>query len=144
MPAGSAIGTVVYEVWRRLRGAPVPGESSVALAPELDARRLEDEYRMTEPLLALLPPADQVELAERFDFDPIRWGRRTSILLLVFFGLVAYRAWALGDFLVLVAAGGFVAEQIARLVRLGRGEASGSVLGLLVRPFTRRLLGGRR
>ncbi len=143
-PAGSAIGTVVYEVWRRLRGAPVPGESSVALAPELDARRLEDEYRMTEPLLALLPPADQVELAERFGFDPIRWGRRTSILLLVFLGLVAYRASALGDVLVLLAAGGLIAEQIARIVRLGRGEAAGSVLGLLVRPFTRRLLAARR
>jgi hypothetical protein len=143
-PAGSAIGTVVYEVWRRLRRAPVPGESTVALAPDLDARRLEDDYRMAEPLLALLRPVEQVELAERFGFDPIRWGRRTSILLLLFFGLVVYRALARRDMLVLVAAGGLVVEQVARLVRLSRGEAAGSVLGLLVRPFTRGLLAARR
>jgi hypothetical protein len=138
-PAGSLFGAIAYEVWRRAKREPLEVEWRPARGDVPDDRRLLDAYRMREPLAALLSPAEQVDLAERFGFDPIRWGRRTALLLLSFFGLVGWRAMDLGDTLVLLAATAICLEQVLRIVRLARGEAAGSVLGVFIRPLMRPL-----
>ena len=138
-PAGSALGLVAWEIWRIVRGKTAVPSWVPAGAAIPEDRSLDDAWKMREPLAALLSPAEQLELVERFDFDPIRWGRRTAVVLFVFFVLFAWRALALADVFVLFASGALAAEQVVRLVRLARGEAAGSVLGALVRPFLRRL-----
>jgi hypothetical protein len=140
-PAGSAFGLVAYEAWRIAKGKAAPPTWAAGPGAVSDEQALQDSWKMREPLAALLSPAEQVDLLERFDFDPIAWGRRTAVVLLVFFGLFAWRALALADVFVLVMSGALAAEQVARLVRLARGEAAGSVLGALARPFLRRFLG---
>lgn len=156
-PIGTLAGTLLYEAWRQLgrakaraEGRPLPREKAVwETGAEADADRLvEDRYGMVEPVAALLPAADQALLAERFGFDGLRWGRLTAIFLLVMFGPLAVSS-VLGALVVFEAAdvwrvplfGGIAAEQVLRLVRLRKGLLAPSVLGFLVRPFARPLLG---
>ena len=103
---------------------------------------------MLEPLLALLPPADQETLERHFAFDPQRWGRRTSLFILLFAGanvLISIAAFRSGtdvflDFAALVLGGFLIVEQILRRRALAEGKPAGSVLGALVRPLARPLL----
>lgn len=148
-PAGSLLGTIAYEAWQAIGRGNRDQRSRIVpkpATPAPDAPR--DAYLMRKPLLCFLAPAEQEFLAERFGFDPIRWGKLTAKALLAFAGLnvvvslaaLAAGAAGLGDLLWLFGAGYFVAEQIARLRKLGRLEPAGSVLGILVRPLARKLL----
>ena len=150
---GTLVGTLLYEVWRslgrakaRVEGREVPKERSVFEVESDGAQDVLDRYHVLEPAAGLLPAADQALLAERFGFDPIRWGRVSAIFLLVMFGplavasvlgaLVVFQA---GDLPRIAIFGGIVAEQIVRLRRLRAGAVAPSVLGVLVRPFARPL-----
>ena len=107
-----------------------------------------DRYARLEPVAGLLPVDDQVLLAERYGFDGIRWGRIEAIFLLVMFGPLAATS-ALGALVVFESSdlwriplfGGLVVEQAVRLRKLASGRLAPSVLGVLVRPAARRLLG---
>ena len=116
--------------------------------PEAD-RDARDRFRMLEPFLALLTRPEQELLARRFGFEPVRWGKFTTAVLLVAAGgnaavsLMNLAAGAFGtaDALWLPIGGLLTLEQIRRWRRLKAGFPSGSVLGVLVRPLAKRLLG---
>ena len=152
---GTVAGTLLYEVWRHLGRAKARAEGRVVAKEkavwnvEVEAKVEElDRYGLLEPLLGLLPVDDQIRLAERFAFDGIRWGRVGAIFLLVMFGPLAATS-VLGAVVVfepsdawkILIFGGVVLEQALRLRRLAGGHLAPSVLGVLVRPFARPLLG---
>jgi hypothetical protein len=151
-PIGTLVGTLLYEVWRRAKaaagGAPLPKEKAVWDVESDAAQDVLDRYHVLEPFAGLLPIDDQAHLAERFGFDGIRWGRIGAIFLLVMFGPLAaasvfgaLSAFELLDVPKVLVFGGIAAEQIVRLRKLATGHLAPSVLGVLVRPFARPLLG---
>lgn len=143
-PIGSFPVVLVAETIRQVSGrgrkagpklGPLPIEPSVA-------RR--DAYRLREPYLALLSPDEQLDLAARFGFDPIVWGKRTAWLILTFalLGMITgATSGGASGWTAALAAGTCAGEQLARLRRLGRGVPAGSIFGVLVRPMTRALTG---
>jgi hypothetical protein len=152
-PIGTLVGTLVYEAGRRLgrtkarvEGGQIPREKAVWEVDSDAERDTLDRYHVLEPAAGLLPVDDQVRLAERYGFDGIRWGRASAIFLLVMFGPLAAASvhgalsvFELSDIPKLAVFGGIVAEQVVRLRRLASGRLAPSVLGHLVRPFTRPL-----
>lgn len=154
-PIGSLVGTVPWEIWSRLgraharaSGKPLPPEKEVRKVESDAARDALDRYHVLEPAAGLLPVDDQVRLAERFGFDGIRWGRIEAIFLIVMFGplgvtsvLGAISVFEVSDLPKIAVFGGIAAEQIVRLRKLAAGRLAPSVLGSLVRPFARPLLG---
>lgn len=149
-PVGSVPGAVLYEIARIVGGWPALTAPAFRGLPASPGRALQDRFRMLEPLLALLTPAEQNDLELRFGMETLRWGKITAILLLVVGGanlmaslaLFAAGAGGLGDLVWLVAGAGLSIEQIARLREIARGRPAGSVLGALVRPLAGKLLRG--
>ncbi len=147
-PIGSLPGTLLYEIWRVVRGQPRVSLASFRSPPPTPERALLDRFRMLEPLLALLSPAEQELLERRFGMESLRWGKVTAILLLAVGGLnalaslakLAAGAGGFGDVLWLLAGAALSAEQVSRLRRIARGQPAGSVLGALVRPLAKPLL----
>jgi hypothetical protein len=147
-PIGSVAGTLIYEIYRALRGGRgVTALSSRGLAPTPE-QALHDRFLMIEPLLALLSPEEQEAFEQRFGMEVLRWGKVTAVLLLiigasnVFTSVVLFAAGGggLGDCLWLLAGTGITLEQIGRLRRISSGQPAGSFLGALVRPLARRML----
>lgn len=149
-PIGSLPVVLGWEIVAALRGkrpwrAPAP-----KLKWELDQTTVDrDSYIQREPFLALLSPDEQHRLARRYDFDWRARGRKSAWVLLVFAlfvglmaaaDLVGGRAGA-GDVVTLLMMGYLVWEQIVRLQRIRSGLPAGSVLGVLVRPLARKLVG---
>ncbi len=147
--AGEPMGTLAAEIAaalapRRASAAmPPPGE------PDADAERDRELFGVLEPVLALLPRADQDVLVRRFGFDALRRGRATAAFLLAaavlntavsasMFGsresVAAELFWSLPAVFLAV-------EQVRRWRAFARGQPAGSMLGALVRPFARPLLG---
>jgi len=163
LAGGEPMGTLAAEVALALRrparapgpatGAAVPGSGTPPLpaaagGSEEEAARDLELFRVLEPLLALLPPADQDRLAARFGFDALGRGRRTAIVLLAAAALntavslssLARPGGAFAEVLWSLPAVFLAAEQVGRLRRLRAGRPAGSVLGCLVRPFAKPLL----
>ena len=150
-PIGTLVGTLLYEAWRRAKavagGTPAPKEKAIWDVESDAAQDVLDRFHVLEPFAGLLPVDDQVRLAERFDFDALRWGRVEAIFLIVMFGPLAL-ASVMGALSVFEAAdvprvavfGGIAFEQVVRLRKLAAGRLAPSVLGVLVRPFARKLL----
>lgn len=154
-PMGSLPVVLAYEAWREARAAsrpPPPAPAAVESPPSDAERDALDRFRMLEPLLALLTRPEQDLLARRFGFEPIRWGKfTTGVLLLVAGGNAAVSlmnlaagAFGTADSLWLPIGGLLTLEQIRRWRRLKAGIPSGSVLGALVRPLAKRLLATAR
>lgn len=151
-PMGSLPVVVAHAAWREAR-APSPAAAGVGAPPPLvDAERdALDRFRLLEPMLSLLAPAEQEQIARRFPFDPVRWGKFTAALLLLVGGgnaLVSLLNLAIGRFGIWDAAwlvlGALLAlEQLRRWRRLRGGDPAGSVLGALVRPLAKPLLATR-
>jgi len=147
-PMGSLPVAVAYEIWRQSGASSAKKTRRVVPVSETDVF---DRFLLLEPLLSLLDPAEQEQLAERFWFDPIRWGKITAVVLLIVGGLEAMASLAtlalgyLGfrDGAWLVAGAFLVYEQIGRWRILAAGSPAGSVLGALVRPLARPLLAER-
>jgi hypothetical protein len=148
---GTLAGTLLYEAWRRVKalalGRPLPKENAVWDVESDAAQDALDRYHVLEPFAGLLPAADQARLAERFDFDGLRWGRIGAIFLLVMFGplavtsvLGALSVFETADVPRIAVFGGVAFEQVVRLRKLAAGRLAPSVLGVLVRPFARKLL----
>ena len=152
-PMGSLAGYLAYWACTLASGRKTARPPAAALpAQPLAERTLQDRYMMIEPLLALLPPEDQTDLELRFGFDPLKWGRRTSLLILLVAGanilisVAAFRSRTdvFLDFAALIIGGLFIAEQIGRRRTIAQGRPAGSVLGALVRPLARPLLQAAR
>lgn len=149
-PMGSLPVVLAYEA-RRAAGYPKPKDGSQRASSTAERRAL-DRYDLLEPLLALLSREEQRLLAERFGFDPVRWGRITAAILLTIAGanvvtsllnLAAGRTG--GADVAWLLAGGFLCfEQIRRWKRFSAGEAAGSVLGILIRPLAKLLFAPSR
>ena len=149
-PVGSVPGALFYEIGRIVGGWPAVTAPAFRGLPASPGKALQNRFRMLEPLLALLTPAEQNDLELRFGMETLRWGKISAILLLVVGGanlaaslaLFAAGAGGLGDFVWLVAGTGLSVEQIARLREIARRRPAGSVLGVLVRPLAGSLLRG--
>ncbi|HUO84411.1 MAG TPA: hypothetical protein VM534_04775, partial [Thermoanaerobaculia bacterium] len=164
--AGSAIGYLAYALWyllgghrqrarrereeaeRRRRLAPVERyrkatsqlhrSHSDALPAEV---ALADRYRMREPLLSFLSEREQLLLEWRLGFEPLRHGRQSAWLILLFSvcGIISLttlstRETASSAFALLLAIV-LAVEQAWRLVRIAQGSPAPSLLGIIFRPF---------
>lgn len=153
-PIGSILGWLPYLLYYVMAG-----KRSGAASPFVEERgeklfftelsedvALRDAYTMREPLLTLLTPAEQAALAQRFGYDYRKQSSFIAAVVLVMSlaGVVGafvslrhgVRFGALLSLVVALVLGG---EQVLRLGALRRGPA-GSILGVLVRPLTRKLL----
>lgn len=153
-PVGSLAGWLLYSFFYLLspnrKGMPAPlivNAPPPALQREAPAADilLQDSISMREPLLTLLTPQEQQNLARRYGYDYRRLSWKVAAVLLVFASAGVVSSWVrfrngadLSLISMLVAA--VVAlEQVVRLRSFSRGPA-GSVLGFLARPFVRKLL----
>lgn len=149
---GSLLGTVPYLLWCRAtrktpeKPAPSYDEETARAAADLDG------FRMREPLFGFLSVGDQNLAAERFGFEPIRWGRIGAYGTLVLTVLQAAVSWSeivsgaghLGSVPPFLLGVGLSVEQVGRLRTLARGQPAPSVLRHLFRPLCRRLLDAPR
>lgn len=158
-PFGSLLGVAVYSMlWLivpKRYGWPSPGGgergySTTFTIPPSEEVAFADALEMRGPLLALLPAAEQKELAETHGFDYLRHARPFAWIALVGSGIGAVSMiGALVDrptatrFLSAAAAIAIAAEQIYRLWAFSRGPA-GSMFGFLARPFVRDFLRSAR
>lgn len=144
-PIGSTVGLVAYTGWWLLTGrratSPFAAEKGFdvkfSAAPQDVAVR--DLLMMREPFLTLLPAAEQQRLAERWGYDYRRHssGIAIGILLMSVIGIAS--SIHRGAVVALFVAIALTVEQVVRLMTFRRGPAA-SILGILVRPFVRKLL----
>lgn len=145
------------EVLRGVEPYPPPASRPGALlrplrrgdvvTPEEAARR-KDLFHVRVPFLALLPAEDQRLLEELYGFDPIRQGWKSALFLLVLSAVqvvVSLRQMEAGadpffPWTAIAFAAYLAGEQAWRIALFSRREAAGSVLGPLVRPFSRVLI----
>jgi hypothetical protein len=146
-PMGSAIGLVAYIVYyftiadRTRAISPFAEEKgmSIAISATPADRAASDALLMRESLVTLLSPADQARVAERFGYDYKRQSRFIAAMILVFATLGIATSIHNRAVISLLLATVLAGEQLYRLAILGRRPA-GSVLGILARPFVRKLL----
>jgi hypothetical protein len=150
-PIGSTIGWLGYSLYYLLspnkQGMVKPmvvREPPPKLQRDLPVEQIVVEsVSVREPLLTLLSPDDQNELAQRYGYNYRRLSRNVALLIL-FFALAGavssfFKLPRVSAFVSLLVAAGIAAEQLLRLSAFSRGPA-GSVLGILARPFVRKLL----
>lgn len=152
-PMGSLFGVVGYWTYhhfskKKTELPPVAGGrgDSVAFTPPDEDVALRDSFEVKQPLLTLLTPAEQNQLAERFGFDYRRHAYGVAWIIALFAGLGTFTSYVeldkTGSFtslLSMLIAGGVVVEQAFRLYTFRRGPA-GSIFGAAVRPLVRNLL----
>lgn len=142
-PIGSLPVVVVAETIRYVSGGRRKAPPKLRSLPPEPSIVERDAYRLREPYLGLLAPEDQLALQRRYGFEPVLWGKRSAWVILFFAVLGLATGVSNGgptgwiSALVALYVGG---EQIARLRRIARGLPAGSVFGLLVQPFARKLL----
>jgi hypothetical protein len=141
-PSGSIFGLLVYAVYAAFAGKKEPGRAGEAIPKlrEFSAdETLAHSFHVREPLVTLLPPAEQQRIAARFDYDY----RRTSmtmalgILGVAIVGVIAsissHAMISLGVAAILAI------EQIVRILQL-RERPVGSFLAVFARPLLRKFL----
>ncbi|MEA2239293.1 MAG: hypothetical protein QOC81_4017 [Thermoanaerobaculia bacterium] len=146
-PMGSAVGVFGYIGWHftiadRSRAISPFGQEkgmSIAISETPVERAASDALLMRESLVTLLPPHDQARVAARFGYDYRRQSRFIAAVILVFASLGIFTSIHNGAVISLLLALFLAGEQLFRLAVLGRRPA-GSVLGILARPFVRKLL----
>lgn len=144
---GSAAGMLgyllyYYTVADRARAVSPFAREKGTLTPISEAseeRAASDELLMRESLVTLLNPADQARVSARFGYDYRRQSRFIAAVILVFSLLGIATSIHNGALVSFLIAAGLAGEQLYRLMVLGRRPA-GSVLGVLARPFVRKLL----
>ncbi|HEV7922651.1 MAG TPA: hypothetical protein VGR02_17845 [Thermoanaerobaculia bacterium] len=144
-PVGTVFGLIAYLFVPKLAADPGKGNAvPMTAAPEDVA--LQDFVLMREPYITLLSTREQLSIARRFQYDYTRQSSNVAaaLLLIAILGLVSswstlrhdVRPTALASLLTALA---LAVEQVWRLVAL-KTRPAGSVLGLLVRPFLKRLI----
>ncbi|HYX21367.1 MAG TPA: hypothetical protein VFA98_11040 [Thermoanaerobaculia bacterium] len=147
--AGEPMGILAAELVAAFAAKPASAGRTPRAEPVAEEAHDRELFGVLEPVLALLPRGDQEVLVRRFGFDALRRGRATAAVLLalaVLNSAVSVSAFGSKE----SVAAGFLwslpalylsLEQIARWRSFARGAPAGSVLGILVRPFARPLLG---
>ena len=152
-PLGSIAGFLAYSVLyltapKGRLTSPLDSPSKSVLKVDMTRdMALNDAYIFREPFLTLLSPQEQKFLEQRFGFNYRRSGPTVAITILLFATLgIATSIMALTNgggisaLLSLIVAAVLGAEQIARLKTMRRAPAA-SVLGALVRPWSKKLFG---
>lgn len=151
-PIGSFPVVLGWEIVEALRGKRPLRAPQPKLKWELDEATLDrDAFVQREPFLALLSPAEQQLMADRYGFDWSTRGKRSAWVLLSFAVFVAAVAAndvvrgdsGAGDIVTMLLMGYLIWEQIVRMQRIGAGRPAGSLLGVFVRPLTKKLLVSR-
>ena len=146
-PIGSTAGLIGYIAYyytiadRSRAVSPFAEEKgmSIAIGETPVERAASDALVMRESLVTLLQPDDQARVAARFGYDYRRQSRFIAAVILAFSSLGIASSIHRGGVLSLLLASLLAGEQLFRLAVLGRRPA-GSMLGILVRPFVRKLL----
>ncbi|HYI07713.1 MAG TPA: hypothetical protein VEK57_01470 [Thermoanaerobaculia bacterium] len=151
---GTFLGGLVYIIYWQLhpRRATLPspfaapGESTTFTIAPTEEIVLRDKLVMKGPLLTLLTPEEQKQLAERYGFNYREHAFWVAWVLMAFASLGAVSGFVsvagsgdIGSLLSFLIAAGLALEQVLRLSALKRGPA-GSILGAIARPFVRDLL----
>ncbi|MBW3670701.1 MAG: hypothetical protein KY432_03410 [Acidobacteria bacterium] len=151
-PVGSFPIVMIWEILAALRGKRPLRAPQPKLKWELDEATLDrDAFVQREPFLALLSPAEQQLMADRYGFDWSTNGKKSAWVLLSFAVFVAAVAATdvvrgdsgAGDVVTVLIMGYLIWEQIVRMQRIGAGRPAGSLLGVFVRPLTKKLLVSR-
>jgi len=150
-PFGSLYGYLGEAIHGLIRGksqrsAPEKGNSIKTTAAHPD-QVLRDEYAVREPFISLLSAGEQLKFQRAYGFDFVRWGLLSAFAIMVTaaFGLLSgiagllNRTFSFGDFVSLLVAGGLIWEQVVRLKKIKKKEPAGSVFGVLVRPWIRKV-----
>jgi hypothetical protein len=142
-PMGSFFGVIGHTLYhaistKSLRAPTLTRGNSVAfIEPAVDVA-LNDSFKVQEPLLTLLSPAEQVALAQRFAFDYRRTG---FVVAWVILAVSAVGAVSSSSPLSMLIAAAVVLEQAGRIYRM-RTAPAGSMFAVVVRPLARNLLRG--
>ncbi|HEX9502047.1 MAG TPA: hypothetical protein VGA10_10370 [Thermoanaerobaculia bacterium] len=141
---GSTAGFIAYLLfWLVTRRGPSPFAEEkgwkVKIADSAPEIAEHDAYRVRAAFVTLLPPADQARVAERFGYDYRHNSMRVAIVILIFATIGIFSSYRGANWIALGLAALIAIEQIARMITLRRGPA-GSVFGLVLRPFMRKLL----
>lgn len=146
-PMGSSAGVIGYILYyftiadRTRAVSPFARERGmkVTITATPEERAASDALLLGEPLVTLLSPADQARVAERFGYDYRQQSSRIAALILVFALIGVASSIYRGAVISFIAASAVSAEQIYRLLLLRR-QPVGSFLGIVARPFVRKLL----
>ena len=154
-PVGSVLGTLAYLAYwavspnRKQLVQPFASErgfgTPTMLMPPPEEVAQRDALAVRAPFLTLLPPREQLRLAERYGFDYREHASELAWAMLAVGAIGVFSSWprarlgVSGGIVSLVVAAFIVVEQAMRLAAFKRGPA-GSVFGIFVRPFVRNLL----
>ena len=146
-PAGSALGIIGYILYyvtiadRPRATSPFAREKGmdVTIGETPADRAVTDSLLMREALVTLLSPADQARVAARFGYDYRHQSSIIATIILIFAVLGIVTSVRSGAVISLVIAALLAAEQVYRLAVL-RSRPAGSILGIVARPFVRKLL----
>jgi hypothetical protein len=141
-PSGSLFGILAYAVYALFTGKREPkriGEATPKLREFSAEEQLTHSFHVREPLVTLLPPAEQARIAERFDFDYRLTATKMAvgILVVAIVGVIASfssHAWISLGVAILLGV-----EQIVRIPQLDRRPV-GSLLGIFARPLVKKFL----
>jgi hypothetical protein len=146
-PMGSPAGVIGYILYyftiadRSRAVSPFAMEKGmkVTISATPEERAASDALLLREPLVTLLSPADQARVAERFGYDFRHQSSRMATIILVFALIGVASSIYRGAVISFLVASALAAEQIYRLLLLRR-QPVGSILGIVARPFVRKLL----
>jgi hypothetical protein len=146
-PAGSAAGILGYILFyytvadRAKVISPFAQEKGLQtpIGETPQERVASDALLLREPLVTLLSAADQARVAARFGYDFRHQSSMIAGVILLFAALGVASSMNRGAVISLIVASAVGAEQVYRLIVLRRRPA-GSFLGIVARPFVRKLL----
>jgi hypothetical protein len=139
-PMGSLVGLFAYTAYAALTGTLVISKPATFVSPEAPEHIANaDAIAIREPLITLLPRADQERITRRFPYSYERLSAKVAAVILVFAVIGAFSAGEQGHVAGALVAAVVAGEQIYRLSEFRRGP-TGSMLGFLVRPVVRKLL----
>jgi hypothetical protein len=138
---GSIFGVLPYTIYATFAGKKLtrPGEATPHLREFSPEEQLTHSFHIREPLVTLLPPAEQQRIAQKFDYDYRRTAMKMAlgILGVAIVGVIASlssHAWiSLGVASILGI------EQILRIPQLMHRPV-GSFLAFFARPLVRKFL----
>lgn len=141
-PSGSIFGVLAYAVYAALAGKKEPsraGEATPRLREFSAEETLTHSFHVREPLVTLLPPAEQQRIAARFDYD---YRRTAMTMALGILGVAILGVWASlssRTWISLGVAAIMGIEQIVRILQL-RERPVGSFLAVFARPLLRKFM----
>lgn len=144
---GSLPGFIAYSIYdvvtgrsaTRKRATDQQKGSAVPISDAPPDVAVQDAFIIREPLITLLSTAEQQRALERFDYDYRKHAPVIAAIILIFAVIGIASSISTHAFLAAIVATLLAIEQIWRLISF-RTRPTGSVLGVLARPFVRKLL----